>query len=161
VTLAHSYAHRHPPLLATSEGSAQLLPDGHILVGWGSQRYVTEFARNGKVLLDLRIGSFGLRSYRSYRFPWSGHPRDRPAIAVRRTADGTTVYASWNGATAVSSWRVLAGPDARHLTSVDDVPRNGFETAVAVSAAGPVFEVTALDGSGRPLGSSRSVRARG
>ena len=80
MTLVRSY-HRRRPVLSTSEGNGQLLPDGHILVGWGSMPFVTEFSREGRVLLDLRIGSFGVRSYRSFRFPWTGHPITRPAVS--------------------------------------------------------------------------------
>ena len=96
--LVRSYR-RHRPTVATSEGNAQALGDGHILVGWGSRPFVTEFSRDGRVLLDLRLGPYGVRSYRSFRFPWTGHPVTKPAVAARRSRHGTTVYVSWNGAT--------------------------------------------------------------
>ena len=156
VTLLHSYRH-HPPLLSTSEANVQSLPGGHMLVGWGSQRYVTEYAPDGKVLLDLRIGAYGVRSYRSYRFPWTGHPATRPAVAAVRGRTGTTVYASWNGATLVSAWRVYAGASEKRLHVVTQAPKNGFETAIRVDSRASVFRVAALDAHGRILRMSRSI----
>src|SRR5262245_17644418 len=37
-TLVHAYAHP-APLLSTTQGDAQVLADGHVLVGWGSNPY--------------------------------------------------------------------------------------------------------------------------
>ncbi len=156
--LVRSYTHR-PPLLATSEGNAQYLPDGHVLVGWGSQPYVTEFAHDGEVLLDLRLGSDRFDSYRAYRFRWTGRPRTRPDIAAVAAGNATTIYASWNGATDVAAWQVLAGPDARHLRSVTQAPKAGFETAIRVRSADRVFQIAALDQRGRTLQKSAPVVA--
>ena len=43
------------------------------------------------------------------REPWVGEPLTDPAGAAREAGGCTTVYASWNGATELASWRVLAG----------------------------------------------------
>jgi hypothetical protein len=60
------------------------------------------------------------------------------------------VYASWNGATTVASWRIRARGRV-----VATAPRSGFETAIRVASAAPAFEVEALDAGGRVLGTSR------
>ena len=73
------------------------------------------------------------------------------------SADGRTVYASWNGATAVADWRVLAGPSASALKPVASAPRSGFETAISTAQHGAVVEVQALDQAGHVLGSSAPV----
>src|SRR6202035_4194764 len=67
---------------------------------------------------------------KSSRAPGSGQPwtvapgspetqqRDlgaRPTVAVTGSQSRATVYASWNGATEVSSWVVLGGSHAGHL----------------------------------------------
>jgi len=158
VTLVRAY-HRRSPVLATSEGNAQFLPDGHVVVGWGSAPFVTEFSRDGRVLLDLRIGSYKTRSYRSFRFPWVGHPTTKPSVAAVRHDNGTTVYMSWNGATQVTGWRVLAGPSADRLEQVATSPVRGFETAIKVGSRASVFRVAALDRRGRVLRMSDPVRA--
>jgi Arylsulfotransferase (ASST) len=157
--LVHSYR-RTRPVASTSEGNGQVLPDGHVLVGWGSQPYVSEFTPGGRMLLDLRLGPFGVRSYRSFRFPWTGRPITKPAIAAVRRRDGTLVYASWNGATAVARWRVLAGPDANHLETVATSPKTGFETRIGLDLRAHVVRVAALDSRGRVLRFSERAVAK-
>jgi hypothetical protein len=65
-----------------------------------------------------------------------------------------TVYASWNGATAVHAWRVLAGPNPGALTALATVPRTRFETAIALRTAAPWFLVQALGADAGVLGTS-------
>ena len=92
-----------------SQGSVQMLEDGDVFIGWGAEPYVTEYAPTGTVLYNAHLPA-KTESYRSYRFQWTGTPTDTPAVAV--AAGGgwhMTVYASWNGATTVASWQVLAG----------------------------------------------------
>jgi hypothetical protein len=66
------------------------------------------------------------------------------------------VYASWNGATRVAAWSVLAGPTATTLHPAAQAPRSGFETAIALPAgmAGPYVTVQALDATGAVLGTA-------
>jgi hypothetical protein len=75
--------------------------------------------------------------------------------AVRRHPGASTVYASWNGATQVTGWRVLAG--AGQLRAVASAPRRGFETAITVPGRPASFEVQALGAGGRVLGTSKAV----
>jgi hypothetical protein len=147
-TLVRSYAHS-PKLLSTSQGNAEFLPDGHVLVGWGSSPYVTEFDRAGNVLLDLRFGIGKVDSYRAFRSPWVGRPLDRPAVALR----GGTAYVSWNGATGVARWRAVDGDG----TELATVPRHGFETAIPLPAGGSSVTVEALGASGQVLGRSAAT----
>ncbi len=152
-------AFTHPKgLLAGSQGSVQLLPNGNVFVGWGSEPYFTEFSPSGEVLFD---GHFLARnsSYRSYRFAWTGRPGGRPAIASQALAGGmVSAWASWNGDTEVASWRLLAGPDANSLSVVGSAPRSGFETAVTASTTGPFVAMEGLDASGGVLGRSAVTR---
>ena len=155
-TLVRRYVHS-PPLLATSQGNAQLLPGGHVFVGWGAKPYATEYDRAGHVLLDLRFGVGRVDSYRAFRSAWTGAPTTRPAIALRRAGDRTTVYTSWNGATGVARWRILAGSDASHLSPVATVARDGFETHVTVGSDAATFAVEALAADGSVLRRSASA----
>ena len=96
--------------------------------------------------------------YRAYRFAWAGHPSERPAAAARtQEGGGTLVYASWNGATNVSEWRVLAGEDRDELHQIGSVRKQGFETSVGTNSTDAFYEVQALDRSGRVLGTSSVV----
>jgi hypothetical protein len=155
-TLVRSYAHPRR-LLASSQANAQFLPGGHVFVGWGAQPYFTEFDQNGRVLLDGRFGS-GADSYRAYRFDWTGHPADDPSVTVTEAERGQiTVHASWNGATLVDLWQVLAGPDPKRLQPVRSAAKTGFETAIAVGTTRPYVRVRALNARGAVLGTSRAV----
>ena len=158
VTLLHAYTHpKH--LLSTSQGNMQVLPDGHVFVGWGSEPSFTEFARKGGVVLD---GHFikGADSYRSYKFVWHGDPKGPPAVAAR-TVGGrrVTVYASWNGATNVSRWQVLTGGTPADLRPATTADRTGFETAIELRTKAKFFAVRALSASDAPGARSRVVRA--
>jgi len=94
---------------ATSQGNMQLLPNANVFIGWGSEPFISEFSCDGELLFDARFPPDG-ESYRAFRFPWSGRPIDGPAVAVeQRPDDKVKLYASWNGATEVDSWEVLAG----------------------------------------------------
>jgi hypothetical protein len=138
----------------------QLLPDGHYFVGWGAHAYFTEFDRSGRVLLDGRFGN-GADSYRAYRFRWTGHPVGRPAVVLRRShGNRTTVFVSWNGATEVRRWQVLAGPEPRALRPIRTAAKAGFETAVVVRTDARYLAVRALAAGGTVLGSSDVVPAQ-
>lgn len=157
--LAKQYTHPRP-LLAGSQGNEQVLPNGDVFEGWGSQPYLSEFSAAGQLLFDAHFhGPDG--SYRSFRFPWIGHPRRGPAVASRKGHAGNTiVYASWNGATEVASWRVLSGSRSKSLAQVASGPRSGFETALAVAGRARYYAVQALDAAGHVLGTSRASRSR-
>src|ERR1700727_1169891 len=113
-------------------GDTQPLPNGNVFVGWGSEPSFSEFSRSGKLLLQGEFPGPDL-SYRATVAQWVGLPLTSPLGAARQTGGDTTVYASWNGATRVASWRVLAGPSASRLAVVATHARSGFETAIPIS----------------------------
>jgi hypothetical protein len=157
-TLQHSYVHPSPRLLAAFEGSMQVLPGGRVLVGWGNLPYFSEFTANGTLLLDAHYPG-GDQTYRVLSAAWTGQPTGQPAVAARAGSGGSSaVYASWNGATQVASWTVLAGQSPGGLAQVGSKGRHGFETAITVHNAGPYFSVVANDASGQSLGQSPTVR---
>jgi hypothetical protein len=63
---------------------------------------------------------------------------------------------SWNGATQVASWRVLAGSAPNALQAVMTAGRQGFETQIAI-ATQPYLAVQALDAAGHTLATSSVV----
>ena len=151
--------YEHPAALsADSQGNLQLLGNGDMFVGWGSLPYFSEFTAGGQLLFDAHLrGSY--ESYRAYRFRWTGTPSGAPAIAAPAPSPRgpVTVYASWNGDTRTTSWRVLAGSSARQLAPVASAHRAGFETAIATPGRQPYVAVQALDASGTVLGTSRTI----
>jgi hypothetical protein len=135
-------------------GSTQLLSNGNVLVGWGSQPYFTQFSKKGKVLLDVRWPGPDV-SYRVLRHGWVGLPEYPPSGAVRKSNGKTTVYASWNGATRLAAWRVLSGFSKTHLSlTVKRTATKNFETPIAITGTRTWFEVQALGSNGRVIGSS-------
>ncbi|HYM45973.1 MAG TPA: arylsulfotransferase family protein [Solirubrobacteraceae bacterium] len=158
-TVLARYEHTAPALSAGSQGNVQALENGDLFVGWGSEPYFSEYAPSGQLLYDAHMhGSY--ESYRTYRFPWTGAPGARPAIAASSAGAGraVTVYASWNGATQVASWRVLAGPSPTALAPVASAAKSGFETAIATPGPEPSVAVQALGGAGAVLGTSSTIR---
>jgi hypothetical protein len=145
-------------LLTTSQGNVQLLPNANIFIGWGSAPFISEFSYEGKLLFNAHFPP-DCESYRAFRFPWKGHPTDAPAVVAEfGPEEKVTLYASWNGATEVATWEVLAGPRPGQLESVDSFPRHGFETAMLVQTSDPYVAVRAKDRFGQVLGASAPVK---
>jgi hypothetical protein len=141
-----------PPLLSSFEGDDQQLPNGDNFVGWGQQPYFSEFNSKGQLIFDGRFVDDNL-SYRAYRFPWNGTPASAPAIAATHSGARMTVYASWNGATDVSAWRVLGGKTSTRVGAIATAPRRGFETAINARTH-KYIAVQALGAKGQVLGTS-------
>ena len=149
---------QHSPALAAAfEGNVQALPGGDEFVGWGQQPYFSEYNAQGQMMFDARFVDSN-SSYRAYRFPWTGKPAVPPAVTVSTLGNSADVYVSWNGATQVASWRVLAGPASDSLQAVVTAPNQGFESQIAI-ATQPYVAVQALDATGRTLATSSVVQA--
>jgi len=158
VTLKRSFTNPSRTLLAPAQGNTLSLPEGDWLMGYGNLPNFTEYDSSGHVLLDGTLGK-NVQDFRTYLSPWAGHPRSSPALALSKGSGSLTAYASWNGATEVASWRVLAGASPSALAPVTSARRHGFETAIKVASAGPYVQVQALEASGNVLGTSAAVKA--
>jgi len=155
-SLVSQYTHPEKQY-ADAAGNTQVLENGNVFVGWGRALAISEFSEDGKLLFDLRLPPQN-RSYRAFRFEWSGMPSDRPsALAERTSEEEVRLYTSWNGATEVESWEVLAGGHPAKLEALGSIPRDGFETAMVVRSTEPYVAVRAKDRSGRVLGTSEPV----
>src|SRR5215212_11536016 len=155
-TLVGEYTHPNK-ILAATQGNLQVLPNGNVFVGWGSEPFYSEFGPDGKLLYDASFPS-QVESYRAFRFPWKGQPEGRPAVVAETGPDdGVTIHVSWNGATEVDTWQVLAGGSPDKLEPAGSAPRQGFETAVTLNTSDPYIAVEAKDASGTVLGTSEAV----
>jgi hypothetical protein len=147
----------HPtPLQAGSQGNIEPLANGDFFLGWGAEPYFSEFTPGGTMIFDARL-PHGTQSYRGYRFQWNATPAEAPVAARSDDGSRTTVYASWNGATGVAAWRVLAGAAPAGLAPAASAARGGFETAIALPDRPAYVAVQALDASGATLATSRAV----
>jgi len=159
-TLVREYTHPGK-LRSATQGNVQVLPGGNVFVGWGSAPVLSEFSRDGELLFDADFPSEG-ESYRAFRFPWKGHPQEAPAVVAEPgKGDEVTLYVSWNGATDVDTWEALAGAAPDELEPVGSAPRKGFETALTLKTDQSHVAVRAKDGSGRVLGTSKTLKLGG
>lgn len=155
-TLLRQYT--HPKILTGSQGSVQPLANGNVFIGWGESPHVSEFHHTGELLFDATLGR-EYQSYRAFRLPWTGMPADAPAIAVSGQGRERTVYASWNGATEVHTWQVLAATGENEALQPRSRARSrSFETAIRFRPQGASrVAVKAIDSEGNSLGQSPPV----
>jgi hypothetical protein len=144
------------PFFPWAMGSSRLQPNGDTLIAWGTTGRITEVGPGGAVNLGLRLGSY---SYRAVRARWTGLPLGRPRVKAQRPDRGHVhIWMSWNGATRVRSWRILAGRSPAGLKPVTRVSFAGLETHKYVATKAAYVAVEALSADGRPLGRSVAVR---
>lgn len=128
----------HPPdnLLSKSQGSTQVLPNGNVLVNWGSEGAVTEFKSDGTPIFHAYMDSGplgeGVENYRGFRYNWTGIPNEAPAIVALNDDDAatTSVYVSWNGDTRTKTWRFYRVDEDGRRSFLGDVKRESFETVL-------------------------------
>jgi hypothetical protein len=141
----------------TAVGSARRQGNGGTLVSWGTTGQVTETARSGRVKLRLALRHW---TYRAVRAPWTGRPPGCPAVLARRGAGGAVkLWASWNGATEIRQWRVLAGETPSELRPVGSpFAFADLETKMRIRTRAEHAAVQAVDSSGAVIGQSATVR---
>lgn len=158
VRLVRAYAHR-PPIESLCCGGMQGLADGDVLIGWGQTPVISEYGPDGRIRMDVSLSRW---SYRAFRFPWTGQPLTRPAVTGRREGGQTRVWVSWNGATNVVAWQVLAGSTADHLGPIrGPMPATGFETEIALPHGYRYVAVRALGPGSHVLAASQAVATTG
>jgi hypothetical protein len=158
VTLVRQYTNPTSTLLASSQGNLLSLFGGNWLMGYGGLPNFTEYNAAGHVLLDGTLGK-NVQDFRTYLSAWSGVAPGSPSVAVQSAAGGrASVAVSWNGASDVASWQVLAGSSPASLAPLTSAPRAGFQTSIALQAPPAYLAVRALDASGKVRGTSPTVR---
>lgn len=151
---------------AGSMANTQPLKNGNMFIGWGQQPYFSEYTRDGELIYDVCHGDAchegtggGGGSYRAYKGAWSGHPTTDPDVVVQQNDEGVEyVYVSWNGATEVAQWRLIAGPTEAEASEVTVVDKTGFETAIELADPAEYVAVEALDVNGDVLGTGAPSR---
>jgi len=157
----------HPAnLVSGAMGGYTFVPNGNVLIGWGLNPTFTEHTPDGECVLDVQYNIWkpegeGRGHYRTFKSDWVGRPTWPPSLAWEDVGGGLTVpgspasrvYLSWNGATEVASWQIIAG----NSTSMLDVPsklfpRAGFETTITIGAGVRYGQAVALDKQGIVLG---------
>jgi arylsulfotransferase ASST len=157
--LIEAYTHPDPPLLTPSQGNMQTLADGNAVVGYGGVPAISEFTPGGAVLFDAHL-PLDMSFYRAFRFPWSGRPSTAPTVLanLNNTGEETIVHMSWNGASEVASWRVLAGEHPGSLTARTTISASAFESSTILPKRYAYAAVQALNATGKVLGSSKPAK---
>ncbi|KAJ4298030.1 hypothetical protein N0V90_005929 [Kalmusia sp. IMI 367209] len=124
-------------LRSKSQGSTQLLPNGNVIVNWGSEGALTEYNSKGDVLFHTYMDSgylgLGVENYRGFRYNWTGLPNEDPAIVALQNYVGTTVYVSWNGDTETRIWRFYAlSREHGKRSFLGEASRKSFETSFKI-----------------------------
>ena len=152
----HEYLSPHK-IGSESRGSMQVLDNNHVLLGYGVNAGWSEFSTKGDLLCDVHFGpesGFGTEevwSYRVLKRNWIGQPKT-PLNIVRK---GKDIYVSWNGATEVAIWALLAADaDISDHIPLASVPKEGFETRIPIptNLTMPCVRAVGLDRHGNVLG---------
>jgi Arylsulfotransferase (ASST) len=159
-TLVRSFVHS-PSFRAGNQGSIQALADGNYLFAWGGgHSWVSESGPTGNVVFDAQITPSSNDTYRAFRLPWSGQPVTPPTAVASSSNGATAVFAAWNGATDVASWRVLAGDSRAALAPAAAAAWTDVETEIGFGGRPRFVRVQALNAAGRVIGTSAIVTPR-
>ena len=160
--LTQSYVHP-ADILSISQGSLQVQPNGNVVLGYGFNGVMTEFAADGTVLCDAYFepqkgfGTGNVQSYRNMKFNWTGIPLTTPNVSY----EDQTFYVSWLGSTKVRSWLLQDADEADGMyKSVQDVAKAGFETEIhlpEVRRMRRYIRAVALDAGGTQLSISPPI----
>lgn len=146
-------------------GSVQFLENGDRFIGWGSTREISQHNQDGEIVYQAAVGDerSAIGSLRAFKGVWSATPLTDPDLYVYSwTCDwNTTMYASWNGATAVESWTFSGGSSASGpWKEIAVAAKHGFETQIQASFFVKHAFVEAVGADGQVLGISKVVRSQ-
>lgn len=166
------------------EGSVQVLPDteGTVLIGYGNEPGFTEVSANGTILWDVRFGPLNrdresADNYRAVKVNWTGTPSWSPSIAAgpadahtmlhrgrahlnfSTNTTNDTAYFSWNGATEITKWVILATNETADILNTtskiwSEVTKNGFESHILVGKQARYVRALAVNMYNRTLGAT-------
>jgi hypothetical protein len=171
-------------MLAFRRGNYQPLPNGNVFMCWSERALQSEHSADGKMLMQAKLKTKFLGTYRAYKFEFKGMPEDPPdAVArtvVAQSAGGTqtVVHVSWNGATEVVSLdlshfttNIYANRDLQKSWNlykttkrnkprvlVDQQSKSGFETKLSYDGYAQYVIAEALDSDGFLLGKSMLLK---
>jgi Arylsulfotransferase (ASST) len=137
-TVLKNLVDANEPIYNDAQGTFDPLPNGNPLLGYGQIPAIKEFGSDGNNDVRMTIwyeihnnSGVGAQSYRTYRRIWVGTPEYPPSVVVKKGV----LYMSWNGATGITRWEILAGEDVAGKNSevVGVVDTTGFETMFRIS----------------------------
>lgn len=157
----------NPPdgLLSKSQGSTQLLPNGNVMVNWGSEGAMTEFKPDGTPIFHMYMDSallgLGVENYRGFRYNWTGIPNEAPAIIALKDEETSTtnIYVSWNGDTRTETWRFYEISTNGRRSFLGESKRKSFETVLKLGQVDvKTVQAEAVDAEGTVLVDTSTVK---
>ncbi|KAJ5558708.1 hypothetical protein N7535_009413 [Penicillium sp. DV-2018c] len=150
--------------LTKLRGSARVLPNDNIFVGWSEYGYSSEHSPNGTLLMTARFDSERYSTYRAYKGEFTGRPNTPPDLVASvygtREQDTTTlIYVSWNGATDVAQWNFYAQADeGGQSVLIGTTNKTDFETMFIADGYMDFVSAEAIDAEGNVLHTSEVKR---
>lgn len=149
--------------ISASQGNLQILPNTNVYIGWGENAYISEYTKDGEMVMQGHFATTGAMHYRSFKFNFTSNPSDAPAAYVyapnTTEAANTTWYISWNGATEARQWRISTSSNSngpwKDLTTTQKV---GFETIYSTQGFYPYSMISALGADGTELRNTSSFQ---
>ncbi|KAJ5628251.1 hypothetical protein N7490_010479 [Penicillium lividum] len=151
--------------LTRLRGSAEVLPNGNIFIGWSERGYQSEHAPDGELLMTARFASDRYSTYRAYKSEFTGRPLTPPDVVASvygtSSTDITTIfYVSWNGATDVAGWNFYAQAyDRGDPVFIGHANKTDFETMYIVDGYMDWITAEAVDRDGNSMMKSRVIRS--
>ncbi|KAK4507479.1 hypothetical protein PRZ48_001214 [Zasmidium cellare] len=144
---------------APRRGNYQVLPNGHIFMGWSEQATQSEHTEDGKLVMQATLATEWLGTYRSYKYPFVGQPAYPPKAASAaymseyRNTTSTMVHVSWNGATEIASWNLYKTTETGSpMIKIFSKEKTGFETSMVWEGFAAYVIAEAIDKSGKVVG---------
>ncbi|KAF7188537.1 hypothetical protein HII31_10199 [Pseudocercospora fuligena] len=136
----------------------------NVFIDWAQEGFISEYDRDNVLVMEARLQSSRMSTYRAYKYPFVGNPTDLPVMKVVPIAYdqevASTFYVSWNGATEVAQWVFYGSIDDRNTTyeKLATVKKNGFETSWVTHGTFSYAYAEALNQSGHVLNTSATVK---
>lgn len=100
--------------ISASQGNLQFLrpnsewQTSNKFIGWGSNAYTSEYASDGRMVLQGHFATTGAMNYRAFKHNFTSHPTDSPTLYAyaHNESAATSFWVSWNGATEVARRRI-------------------------------------------------------
>ncbi len=84
-----------------------------------------------------------------------------PSLRVQPQTNGSIrLHATWPGSTAVAAWRIMAGESADELSKLGTPIKGGADTTILLHSQFPYLAIVALDASGNPLATTKTITTR-
>ena len=146
-------------------GSVQFLVNGDRFIGWGGQRGFSQYAQTNELMFHAELATQAIPtwSYRTFKGPWSARSTTAPDLFTYswNCYWNTSMYASWNGATDVRSWRFRGGASEEGpFAETVVVAKDGFETRAMAPAFFRYVYVEAVHADGSVLARSSTVKTK-